>query len=168
MERWKQIKDFPDYEVSDNGRVKSLKNNSENIKTNVKRSDGHFVVGLSRNGKYTTKLLHRLIAEAFIPNPDNLPFVRHLNDDPTDNRLENLAWGYQKDNIQDSIRNGTHYGVSRRKPIVAIKDGKCQNFISQHEAARTLNLPVQNISKCVKGTLKTVGGYIFKEQKPKT
>lgn len=68
---------------------------------------GYFTVALHNHGQRTATV-HRLVAEAFIPNPNKLPVVRHLNDSPLDNRLENLSWGTQRDNTNDAIRNGTH------------------------------------------------------------
>lgn len=56
---------------------------------------------LNDEGKYVYGYLHRLVAMAYIPNPNNYPIVRHLNDNPLDNRLANLAWGTQKDNVKD-------------------------------------------------------------------
>lgn len=67
---------------------------------------GYVVVGLTRNDNKTLCKLHRLLALAFIPNPDNHPIVRHLNDVKDDNRLENLAWGTHLDNTEDRRRNG--------------------------------------------------------------
>lgn len=64
---------------------------------------------LNDHGKYVYGYLHRLLAMAYIPNPNNYPIVRHLNDNPLDNRLSNLAWGTQKDNIRDSMNNGTFH-----------------------------------------------------------
>lgn len=58
---------------------------------------------LNDEGKYVYGYLHRLVAMAYIPNPNNYPIVRHLNDNPLDNRLANLAWGTQKDNVKDSL-----------------------------------------------------------------
>ena len=60
-----------------------------------------------------TFLVHREMAKAFIPNPNNLPLVRHLNDDKLDNRLENLAWGTWSDNMADALRNGRNKNANR-------------------------------------------------------
>ena len=64
---------------------------------------------LNDEGKYVYGYLHRLVAMAYIPNPNNYPIVRHLNDNPLDNRLANLARGTQKDNVKDSIKNNSFH-----------------------------------------------------------
>lgn len=80
----------------------------------VQRSPaGYPVVRLNRDGGGATFMVHRLVAEAFIPNPGNLPVVRHLNDVKTDNRVENLAWGNWTDNMNDLIRNDRHFQVTK-------------------------------------------------------
>lgn len=112
MEIWKNIKGYDDYKISTVGNVMSTKFNKEKILKARKDKCGRLLVSLSKNGKYTNKKVHRLVAEAFIPNPDNMPIVRHLNDIPNDNRVENLAWGTQKDNMQDAVRNGSYDNIS--------------------------------------------------------
>lgn len=74
------------------------------IKTYVNQR-GYLSVVLKRYDKSTHYNIHRLLALHFISNPNNLPIVRHLNDNPLDNRLENLAWGTVKDNLDDAIKN---------------------------------------------------------------
>lgn len=64
-------------------------------------------------GKSAVYMIHRLMALTFIPNPEDLPIVRHLNDLPWDNRIENLAWGTQSDNMFDVTRNGNHFWANR-------------------------------------------------------
>jgi hypothetical protein len=71
-------------------------------------NSGYLRVNVSHSGRSVAVLIHRALAEAFIPNTDGLPVVRHLNDNPTDNRLENLAWGTPRDNAADCVRNGHH------------------------------------------------------------
>lgn len=178
MSEWKEIEGYPDYQVSDDGRVKSFKNGKERILKGCNNGDGHLRINLLYNGKQKSKLVHRLMAEAFIPNPDNLPFVRHLNDIPDDNRLENLAWGTPKDNTNDSIKNGSHVCCDEeymnklrlkdaertRKPVIAIKENLRIHFNSMQEAAEKLNLDVSHISSCVKGTRKSTGGYKFEKE----
>lgn len=71
------------------------------LKTGRKNSKGYPIVGLSIGNKVLTKTVHRLVAQAFIPNPHNYPMVRHLDDVPVHNWVENLAWGTQHDNVLD-------------------------------------------------------------------
>lgn len=68
--------------------------------------DGYYIVLLSKNQKTQHVRLHRLLAIHFLENPNNLPIVRHLNDNKLDYRLENLSWGTGKDNSDDKISNG--------------------------------------------------------------
>lgn len=74
---------------------------------------GYLTVSLTRDSKMTTRPVHRLMAEAFLPNPGGLPVVRHLDDDKLNNALSNLAWGTQTDNLNDSVRNGTHHDAKK-------------------------------------------------------
>lgn len=171
MAEWKTIKDFPDYRISDDGQVKSLKHGKEkNIAiVQCSKSDKHLKVTLWKDNKMYNRSIHRLLAEAFIPNPENKPYVRHLNDIPSDNRLENLAWGTEKENVEDAKRNGKRIncGVKQRKPIVAIKGNDVKVFESRHEASRELNIQLPHISSCANGNRKTAGGYEFRNAKPR-
>ena len=96
QEMWKDIEEYNgEYQVSNLGRVKSFKNNKEKLlkpfftKTN---QEGYLVVNLCQNNKRKIKLVHRLVAEAFIPNPNNFPFINHKDEDKTNNNVDNLEW----------------------------------------------------------------------------
>lgn len=123
-ELWKPVAGYEGlYDVSTLGRVRShprivdRKHGTARWPGKVlapqKGSKGHYAVAMWRDKKQQTKFIHRLVAEAFLPNPDNLPVVRHLNDIKEDNTLENLAWGTYADNAQDAIRNGR---IPKREP----------------------------------------------------
>lgn len=171
-EVWKPINDFPDYWVSDKGRIYSNISNSFIYGTPNVRS-GHIDVSLQRGGVRYHRYLHRLVADAFIPNPYNYPIVRHLNDDPYDNSVINLAWGTQYDNTHDSIRNGTfryfddedreNAMKKRRMPVVAVRfsNGKKLYFNSQHEASRELCIKQSNIYNVISGKHFGSNGYYF-------
>lgn len=114
---------------------------------------------------YTSKQykVHRLVAEAFIPNPNNYTIVRHLNDDPMDNRVDNLAWGTPYENIQDCIRNehfNPGFGISPVKSKNLLT-GEIRHFASISEASRELNCYSSSISSCCCGKLKRVSNYTF-------
>ena len=102
MER-KKIADF-DYEVDRQGNIYRIGNDKPKYQS-VNR-DGYKVVGLWKNNKSTAKTVHRLIALAFLPNPENIPCVNHINGDKQDNRLENLEWATYSENTIHSFENG--------------------------------------------------------------
>ena len=100
----KILEEFPGYEIHSNGKVFSLK--KKEFISGVKHRRGYTCYSLQHiSGKRKHTSLHRLLALAFIPNPNNFEVVRHLDDDKDNNQLSNLAWGTIKDNIDDAIRN---------------------------------------------------------------
>ena len=131
-EIWRPIVGYEGlYEVSSYGRVRSLDryvNNNSFRKGKVlspgKDTIGYLFVVLSCNGKCKTIRVHRLVAQAFIPNPDNLPEINHINEDKTDNRVDNLEfcnrkyninYGSRKDKVKDTkIKNGYWTGLSKK------------------------------------------------------
>lgn len=117
-EEWRSVVGWEGlYEVSSLGRVRSL---DKYVTTSTGKSRlirgrelslkpgnvGYSRVMLRELDRKREDLVHRIMAEAFIPNPEDLPLVRHLNDIKTDNRIENLAWGSYSDNMADALRNG--------------------------------------------------------------
>lgn len=109
MEMWKSIDENSVYFVSDLGRVKSLISGFERyLKLTPHRVSGYISVKIKRKGKTYTIPVHRLVAEAFIPNPLNLPMVDHLFSIKTDNRSSQLEWVTNQQNIQRSYDRGTH------------------------------------------------------------
>lgn len=151
-EEWRPVVGWEGlYEVSSLGRVKS----NRKILNPTRFPTGHLTVTLYGNGGATPSLVHRLVAQAFIPNPDNLPFVLHWDDVPGDNRVDNLRWGTNSDNTNDSVRNGTHFHSSRTHcpkghpylgdNIVKTRNGKtckeCRREFSNRSYHRKKNNP---------------------------
>ena len=99
MEEWKVIKQAPQYLVSNEGRVKSLKRKRELILSNRKSADGYNRVSLSINGKPKDFRVCRLVAEAFIPNVENKPTVNHIDGDKNNDCIANLEWATMQEQV---------------------------------------------------------------------
>lgn len=115
QEIWKEIKGFDgNYSASTKGRVKSNgllkgKNSKVRILKTEMSKKGYLRVGLTKDGKQKKYLVHRLVAIAFLDNPNNLPEVNHRNEIKTDNRVENLEWMSRRDNM--------NYGDRTKKAV---------------------------------------------------
>lgn len=175
IEEWKDIKGYEGlYQVSNMGRIKSLerykKNNGgsktlikELILKQVENNKGYLRVYLCKNARKRVFLVHRLVADAFIQNPNRLPEVNHKDENKKNNRVENLEWC-------DSYYN-TNYGthnkrcsISKGRPVQAFdKNGNfVMEFHSMSEAERKTGIAQQNISRCINGKCQTTGGYVWR------
>lgn len=111
MEIWKSIKDWPEYEISNFGNVRSVaskpgvRKSGRILCTSVEHV-GHLRVRLSREWKRYPKLVHRLVADAFIPKVPGKKYVLHKDGNPQNNHVSNLKWGTAHDNSQDMIAHG--------------------------------------------------------------
>ncbi len=110
----KSITGFPGYEIDTEGQVwsshkrssgRALKQNVTTLRTGQKGY--YFQVRLFNGSKFCTKTIHRLVAQAFIPNPSNKPMACHRDSNPKNNRVNNLYWGTAKENQHDRIQNNT-------------------------------------------------------------
>jgi len=156
-EEWRPVVGFVDYEVSNYGRVKSLKFGRSRILKPGIMPAGHHVINVLRNGKQQTRLVHRLVALAFLNNPDNYPVVRHLDDDPSNNSVTNLAWGTHYDNMRDAVENNSFQ--HREKPIRIVEDGR--EFRSEHACALAIQGNVSHICGCLNGRRETHKGFHY-------
>ncbi len=124
MENWRPIDGYPGYEVSDQGRVRSVDRMIDNgrgsfllrgkVFTPFITKKGYHSVGLRRDGKYRRFMIHRLVCANFLGLPDNLQ-VRHLDGDPANNAVHNLAPGTNSENQHDSVLHGTHHCAQKQE-----------------------------------------------------
>ena len=137
------------YAVTEDGRVWSYRN--EKYLTPLK-SRGYFRVQLSKEGKRPAYLIHRLVAEAYLPNPDNLPQVNHKDENKANNSVSNLEWCTAAYNNS----YGTHL-EQLKKAVYCVELDK--SFNSLDEAAKAVNIAYCGISNCLNGRRDTAGGY---------
>lgn len=148
-ETWKVISEFPNYSVSDCGRIKN--NINGNILVGGKDRDGYRQVTLSYDGRQYNRRICRLVAIAFIPNPNNLPQVNHKNENRDIDTVDNLEWCTSKYNNN----YGSRTQKTRRK-VRCVENNTSYNGV--RVASRELNIPYQNIIKsCQTGNI--AGGY---------
>lgn len=165
LEEWVKIKGSDGVYISTTGLVYSEKKRGfkGGLRNLSAHKDGYLQIRLRIDGIMVTKLIHRLVAEAFIPNHENKPQVNHIDEDKTNNVVDNLEWVTAKENIN-------HGTCIRRR--VANKNNHCNRigvvcsngieYQSITEAARELGLDVSGISKVLHGIRNTCGGYTFK------
>ena len=106
MEEWRSVKGFDDYEVSNKGRIRSIKYRKPFIHKERLNMDGYVKATFRKNGKAYDRRVHRVVALAFIDNPDNLETVNHINGVKTDNRVENLEWMNRTEQLQHAYDLG--------------------------------------------------------------
>ena len=150
-EKWKTIEGFGDkYRISSKGRVYNLKTQRE--RRPVLKRDGYLALVLHLDGKRYHRVIHRLVAEAFIPNLQCLPVVNHKNGIKTDNNVDKLEWCSIQQNSIHSCPNGLSH-ITRNKKVEVInektKERKC--FISGREAARFYHTSGVSIGEWIKG-----------------
>lgn len=189
-EIWCDISDYKGlYQVSTLGRVRSLDRiiydqgrhwfqNGKILKASSQKS-GYLFVTLSKAGKAKQYRVHRLVAQAFIPNPSKLPQVNHKDEDVTNNKVENLEWctakynlnyGNHNQNVAKTLKQHKYQKIAiengRKASTPVLKftlDGKfLEKYSSQVEAAKNNNIRQGSVSNCCRGKVKQVKGYIYK------
>lgn len=109
---WAKLREFPGYYVSEYGDVASIRREESRLLRPYENQYGHLYVDFPYGSQRYKMLVHRLVAICFIPNPNNYPVVRHLDDDPKNNHFTNLQWGTQADNMQDCRDHGRDFHKS--------------------------------------------------------
>ena len=181
MENWKDIKGYEGfYQVSNLGRVRSLERDvyfpngtihriKEKILVPVLDNKGYQFVGLHKNGKRKDMKVHRLVAMAFIPNPENKPMVNHKDENPLNNCVDNLEWCTAQYNANYGTRNermiqnrrsyklGNH---PKAKAVFCVELNK--TFDCAKRAEEELGICVSSIRSACRGKRKTAGGFHWK------
>jgi len=172
-EIWRAHPDIVGVEVSTFGNVRTLdrvissENGTRFLKGRVLKQhdngNGYLQVNIRINGKRIFKLVHRLVAQIYIPNPDNLPQVNHLDCDRTNNNVENLEFCTASYNQQYREKYGISNTEVRGHPLFAINLDTLEvlHFRSQHETSRALGVFISSINNVLKGTQKTAHGFWF-------
>ncbi len=160
-EEWKLVKGTEDYYISNLGRFKRITPKGESLRKQSIDKDGYRRVNIGHN-KYRT---HRLVAEAFIPNPNNYPVVDHLDNDKKNCKSSNLEWV----TIQENTRRAGEDGLLSRsgQQMVLAIDPEGNGFLYKNIAScsRDLNLPTRNTCKVASGKQVTVYGYKIQKLK---
>lgn len=158
VEEWRAIEGFENYEVSNLGIVRRV----EYVK---QREDfnGYPIVSLYKDGKVKTLKVHRLVAQAFIQNPNNLPQVNHIDEVKTHNNVTNLEWCSQQYNNSWGTRLD-RIAAKHCKPIqqLSINGTLIEEFDSTYDAQAKLGIHNSNICACLKGRRKVAGGYLWR------
>lgn len=156
-------KDIPGYEglyqISNLGNVKSVKKNKLLAKNN--NGTGYLYARLSKNSQVKNHYIHRLVAIAFLDNPDNLPQVNHIDEDKTNNRVDNLEWVTAKENSNHGTRTA-RAARGCQKPInqYDLQGNLIKSWDSGTEIAKAFGLSSStDITRCCKNIYKTAYGY---------
>ena len=146
---WKKIiidENETNYSVNEVGEVR---NDKTGKLMSQRIQQGYCHVGLTINGKGKSCRVHRLVAQAFIPNPDNKPYVNHIDGNRSNNHVENLEWCTPKENTQHAVKTGLMLPTRERKVVQFSLSGERLNeYISLAEAARQTNSSVEKIILC--------------------
>ena len=182
---WRPVPGYDGYFVSNTGIIQSRKRKTPLNLSYVTKKDGYLRAYLCKDGKMKAFYVHRVVALAFIENPQNLPFINHKDECKTNNNVDNLEWCTFKYNINYGTgikRREEHtdhkavaakidwykvlkkrQGPTKYRAVQQLKDGNViATFQSTCEAARETGLWQQSISKAARGELRQTGGYQWK------
>lgn len=176
--QWKDIVGYEnEYQINQFGEIRTLKDSPklkkyDVLKPQISKRNGYVYQMLYKNGKEKLLRVHRLVAMAFLPNPNNLPQVNHKDGNKQNNSVDNLEWCEQSDNMKHAYKNGLQIpSENQRKAIIntnklkqkkvcQIKDGEIINtFSGISEASRQTKISISCISRCCNLKRKSTNGY---------
>jgi predicted DNA-binding protein YlxM (UPF0122 family) len=153
MEEFRDLQGFDNYQISNLGRIYSKKKRTC-LKVKKLGNSGYYQVRLSKDGKYIYKNLHRILAETFIPNPNNYRTVNHINGNKLDNRISNLEWADDCTQQHQACLLGlkpTTQHILTEEEILDVYKRHFENNESIYSIAKLYNTRKQQIAKLVKG-----------------
>lgn len=169
-EEWRTIFDFPNYEVSNKGNIRSKEYNdslghlrsSKKLKKQVNNCGYEYVILSSKEEKHKTLTVHRIVAKTFIPNPEEKEDVNHIDGNKLNNNVNNLEWTTTQENIIKRYKIGID-GNNYKRVSQFDKDGNLVgSFPSSYEAERITGISRTHIGGCCRGERLTAGGYVWK------
>lgn len=156
-EIWKDIPNYEGkYQVSNLGRVRNIQKENYILKFS-NDGKGYQKVKLCNNGKCKSFRVHRLVAQVFIPNPNNLPEINHIDYNRLNNNINNLEWCDRKYNMNYSVKANRFHN----KQVICIMNDKKIIYNSIDEASKKTGIHRSNIGRCCNKKRKTAGGFIW-------
>lgn len=178
---WRIIDECSIYEISNTGLVRNTKTNRILKYGNKKR---YYTVALHQDGERKDRYVHRLVAQAFLPNPNNLPYVNHLDHDVHNNNVNNLDWCTSSENARHSYENNRREEEykTKRSHVQQIMTNASKKAVIQYdlhnnliaiyesgvEASRQTGVNSKGISAVCRGKRKTAGNFIWRFQEGST
>lgn len=180
---WKDIIGYENhYQVNELGQIRTLKDSptckaGTVLKSQTNHKNGYVYQMLYKDGKQKLFRLHRLVAIAFLPNPYNYKQINHINGDKTDNRVENLEWCSQEQNMLHAYKTGLEKPSEKQKkaireinklkskPVIQLKNKEeIATYCSISEASRVTGVSIACISRCCNGRRKSSQGFEWRFQ----
>jgi DNA-binding XRE family transcriptional regulator len=171
MEIWKQVPEYPDYEASSLGNIRSLdkivpkwnapfyrKRKGKILKKSI-GTNGYYYISMYKDKKQKSFKVARVIAQTFLNNPRNLPEVNHINSNRTDDRVQNLEWCNRSQNMKHAFDKGfacqkgekNGYSKLSKKEVIEIKRLHSIGDYKQKELAKIFNISKTTIHNVIKG-----------------
>jgi len=159
IEEWKSLPEYIGIEISTLGRVRknTRTHHGDIIEKFCKDRDGYCRYTVQKlNGKYTSQLVHRLVAKAFIPNPENKPSVNHINNDRTNNRVDNLEWVTAKENVYHSFIKGERKRLKGVQRTTVLTDfqvsqiAKLRSLYTVNQISKLFNIKYSTLKNIIR------------------
>lgn len=142
----KEIKGYEDYKINESGIV--INKNGHVMRT-AKSNSGYLRTSLENKDGRKNFSIHRLVAQTFIPNPNNLPIVMHKDNDPLNNYVSNLEWGTQSDNINQAFNEGRKISPQKIKYQIFNDTGDIINCNNRNEVAELIGYEIISLKNMV-------------------